>query len=100
MNGKDPKPQTSAQRRAVNFFALRAAVALYLIYLGFDLFRSYLVGASTLSPTAAWLCGPGFMAAGLLFALYSWRRYRREIAAAAEESAETPAGEESPEGKE
>ena len=76
--------QTAEGRRAVNLFALRAAVAAYLVYLGFDLFRAYLAGASTLSPTMAWLCGPGFMAAGLGFGVYSYLRYRREKAAAPE----------------
>ena len=82
-NGRN---RSGAESRAVNFFALRAAVSAYLVYLGFDIFRTWLVGASTLSPTLAWLCGPGFMAAGLLFGLYSWRRYRRERGAAADKS--------------
>ena len=85
-NGKN---RSGSGSRSVNLFALRAAVSAYLIYLGFDLFRAWLVGASTLSPTLAWLCGPGFMAAGLGFGVYSFLRYRRERDAAADrESAE------------
>ena len=89
MNGdRDNKP-TGKDNRSVNLFALRAAVAAYLCYLGFDIFRSYLVGASTLSPTLAWLCGPGFIAAGLGFGIYSFLRYRREKAEAEKRQEET-----------
>ena len=98
MNDKN-NTQTPEQRRAVNFFALRAAVAAYLIYLGFDLFRAYLIGASTLSPALAWICGPGFMAAGAAFILYSWRRYRRESAAAADKKGGDPDTDAKPDGE-
>jgi hypothetical protein len=84
MDGNGKNTQSAESRRAVNFFALRLAVAGYLVYLGFDLLRGYLAGGSTLSPLLAWICGPGFMAAGLVFALYSWRRYKRERTAAPE----------------
>ena len=57
---------------------LRAAVAAYLIYLGFSLIRDMLSGASTMSPTMAWLCGMFFMLVGVVFALYAWRRFRSE----------------------
>ena len=89
------KDRSGAKNRSVNLFALRAAVSAYLVYLGFDLFRAYLVGASTLPPTLAWLCGPGFMAAGLCFGLYSWRRYRRERDAAANQTPPTDEDEKS-----
>ena len=94
MDEKKKSEQTPARSRAVNFFTLRLAVAAYLIYLGFDLFRDYLAGASTLSPTAAWLCGPGFMAAGLAFGVYSYLRYRRETAAEKEKEQENEAPDE------
>ena len=89
MNENGNRAQNGKHSRSVNLFALRAAVAAYLCYLGFDLFRSYLVGASTLSPTLAWLCGPGFMAAGLGFGIYSFLRYRREKAAEEKREGET-----------
>ena len=84
MDENDRNRQSADGRRAVNLFALRIAVAAYLVYLGFDIFRNYLIGASTLSPVQAWVFGPGFMVAGLAFAFYSWRRFRRERAAADE----------------
>ena len=75
---EEKKEKSAEKNRAVNFFALRLAVAAYLAYQGFDLLRAYLVGASTLSAAAAWGCGVGFMAAGLAFGVYSLLRYRRE----------------------
>ena len=98
MDEKEKNKGYGASGRAVNFFALRLAVAAYLVYLGFDLFRSYLAGASTLSPTMAWLCGPGFMAAGIAFGIFSFLRYRRE-SAAAQERKNAPDGEEKPDGE-
>ena len=77
------------KNRTVNFFVLRLAVAAYLAYLGFDLLRAYLVGASSLTPVAAWGCGVGFMAAGLGFGIYSLLRYRREAAAEKNKTEET-----------
>ena len=91
MDEKEKRPSTSGKNRAVNFFTLRLLVAGYLAWLGFDLLRGFLTGASALSPAAAWGCGVGFMAAGLGFAVYSIRRYRRETAAA---DAEKTPGEE------
>ena len=88
MDGQENREQ-KASNRAVNLFALRAAVSAYLCYLGFDLLRAYLVGASTLSGAVAWGCGVGFMGGGLAFALYSWRRYRREEAERREKAGET-----------
>ncbi|MBQ7473139.1 MAG: hypothetical protein IJS79_02165 [Oscillospiraceae bacterium] len=82
MDEKNKEKAAAGSSRTVNLFALRLAVAAYLVYLGFDLLRSFLVGASTLSPAAAWGSGVGFMAAGLGFGVYSLLRYRREAAAA------------------
>ena len=88
----EKKKESAPKNRSVNFFALRLAVAGYLAYLGFDLLRAFLVGASTLSPTVAWSCGVGFMAAGLGFGVYSFLRWRRETAAerTAEGTGKTP----------
>jgi len=92
MDEKNKEKSAVDKNRTVNLFALRLAVAAYLVYLGFDLLRTFLVGASTLSPAAAWGCGVGFMAAGLGFGIYSLLRYRREEAAEkkTEETGKTP----------
>jgi membrane protein implicated in regulation of membrane protease activity len=97
MDGNDRNTQSAENRRAVNFFALRLAVAGYLVYLGFDILRGHISGASALSPLLSWLCGVGFMAAALAFALYSWRRYRRECAAA-DKRGEAPGTDEASDG--
>lgn len=93
MDGKKQESTAAKRNRSGNFFALRLAVAAYLVYLGYDLLRSFLSGASTLSPVMAWGCGAGFIAAGLAFAVFSFRRYRRESApenAETEETGKTP----------
>jgi|GEM_PF-2635964 len=89
MDGNNREKSAAGKNRTVNLFALRLAVAAYLVYLGFDLLRTFLVGASTLSPAAAWGCGVGFMAAGLCFGIYSLLRYRREAAAEKNKTEET-----------
>ena len=89
MDGNNREKSAAGKNRTVNLFALRLAVAAYLVYLGFDLLRTFLVGASTLSPAAAWGCGVGFMAAGLGFGTYSLLRYRREAAAEKNKTEET-----------
>ena len=81
MDGKDREKNAAGKNRAANFFALRLAVAAYLVYLGFDLLRDWLGGGSTLSAAAAWGFGLGFMAAGLGFAVYSFLSWRRGAAA-------------------
>ena len=76
---------------------LRAAVAVYLIYLGFTVIRNSYEGGTTMSPTLAWLFGILFMAAGGAFAWFTWRRFRKESAEArdAQEAAESEKTEDS-----
>ncbi len=83
------KPEYDEQQlsRAKGAAFLRAVVAGYLIYLGYTLLRDYLGGASTLEPWVAWTVGPGFIAAGIAFGVYVWKRYQ-----AAREEAKRPAG--------
>ena len=95
MDGNEKRSAAAGKTGASGFFALRLAVAAYLAYLGFDLLRDHLAGASTLSAAAAWGFGLGFMAAGVGFGVYSLLRYRREAAAEksrAEEAQKTPDG--------
>ena len=96
MDGKNRETSAASVNRSANFFVLRLAVAAYLVWLGFDLLRTFLRGASTLSPMAAWSSGILFLAAGLGFGAYSVLRYRREMAGAkggTEETGKTPGGE-------
>ena len=71
MDEKNRETSAAKSSRTVNLFALRLAVAAYLVYLGF------------------WGCGVGFMAAGLGFGIYSLLRYRRETAAEKNKTEET-----------
>ena len=93
MDENKKERSAAGKNRTVNLFALRLAVAAYLVYLGFDLLRGFLAGASTLPAASAWGFGLGFMAAGLGFGVYSFLHYRRETAAEkkkAEETGKTP----------
>ena len=64
----DPRAGTAA--------LLRILVAGYLVYLGADLIRDRLLGASTLAAGTARVCGVLFIAAGVLFGVFTWRRWR------------------------
>lgn len=68
---------TDSGNRAVNMAALRAAVSLYLIYLGVSLLLPAVRGESTLPPALAWLAGAAFLIGGAAFLAYSWRQYRK-----------------------
>lgn len=68
--------------RAGTTATLRAVVVLYVLYLGWMILRNYFQGTSTLPPWLAWLAGLGFAAAALGFAVYTYRRYKADLAAA------------------
>ncbi len=81
---------TDSGNRAVNMAALRAAVSLYLIYLGASLLLPALRGESTLPYALSWLAGAAFLLGGAAFLAYSWRQYRK--ARSAGESEEKNSG--------
>ena len=82
MDDKAYEYDMAKRTKANNLAVLRAVVAGYLIYLGYGLIRDLLRGTSTLSPAFAWAAGLGFIAAALAFGFYTWRLWRRELAAA------------------
>lgn len=82
----DNSEASKKRARAANMGVLRAVVAAYLVYLGGSLIRDWLQGGSTLAPWMVWLCGLFFIAAGLGFGLYTWRRWKADAKAAAEET--------------
>lgn len=88
----EQKPKTAERQKTINMAALRAAVAVYLIYLGVSLVRDRLQGNSTLPPALAWVAGLVFLLAGAAFGWYAWRRWQSERDTAAEN--EEAAGEE------
>ncbi len=79
--------------RATGSGVLRAAVAGYLIYLGYNIISDMLSGVSGMQPALAWLIGILFIACAIAFAVYSYIRYRKELKAA---EFPTQAGESSP----
>ncbi len=87
MDEKNCEYDPAKRAKVSNIAILRAVVAAYLAYLGFDLLRDWFRGASTLSPALAWTAGLGFIAAALAFGFYTWKRWKQES-----EAARLPAG--------
>ena len=75
-------------RKPGGMVLLRAAAGCYLAYLGYMLLRTYGQGTTPIRPWLAWVAGLLFIAAGIGFAWYSWRRYRAETKSAGESSEE------------
>lgn len=73
-------PQKRA--RAVTAATLRAAVALYIVYLGWNIIKGVREGGTTMAPWLGWTAGLLFIAAALGFAFYAWKRYRQDVEAA------------------
>jgi len=72
----DKKKQTERARES-SFTVVRALVAVYLVYLGFSLLRGTTDGGTAMPLHLKWFFSLLFIAAGLLFAVYTWRRWRR-----------------------
>ena len=64
--------------RSGSFAVLRAAISAYLIWLGYGIVRDALTGPQGQVPLWVLLFGILFIAVGAAFAVYAWRRYRRE----------------------
>ncbi len=74
----DRKKQTEAVRtRESSFTVVRAVVAGYLVYLGFSLLRGTTDGGTAMPLRLKWFFSLLFIAGGVLFAVYTWRRWRR-----------------------
>ena len=82
MSGGKPEYDMQKRTRAGTAAALRAAGALYILYLGYSILRGYLEGTSTLPAWVAWLAGVVFICAPLAFGVYIVRRYKADLAAA------------------
>lgn len=76
MDDRKQEDDAARKSRAGNKAALRLAVAVYLLYLGYTILRDMLVGISSLSPVLGWTAGVGFIVCGLLFGWYSWKRWK------------------------
>ena len=76
MDDRRPEDDAARKSRAGNRAALRLAVAVYLLYLGYSILRDMLTGISSLSPVLGWTAGAAFIVCGLLFGRYSWKRWK------------------------
>ena len=70
--------RNDARSRAVNMATLRAVVAGYLVYLGGSVIYDLLKGRTSMSPALAWAAGLLFIAAGLGYGFYIWRRWQAD----------------------
>ncbi len=82
MKESEPVYDVQKRARAGTSATLRAAVALYIIYLGFSIIRGVREGGTSMSPALGWSAGLVFIAAALAFGVYTWKRWRREVEAA------------------
>ena len=68
--------------RAGTAATARAAVALYIIWLGIKVIRGVVDGSSTIPAALGWAFGIFFIAAALFFGRYVWKRWRADVEAA------------------
>ena len=66
--------------RASSMMVIRLVICAYLIYLGGSLIHDQQSGVSTIAPWLSWTSGILFIAAGLLYGWFSWKRYRGDTA--------------------
>ena len=66
--------------RASSMMIIRLVICAYLIYLGGSLIHDQQSGVSTIAPWLSWISGILFIAAGLLYGWFSWKRYRGDTA--------------------
>ena len=87
---KDDHLEYDIQKRARAGTAatLRAAVALYVIWIGVKIIRGVSDGSSAMSPVLAWIAGLVFITSSLVFGIFIWRRWRADL-----EAARLPSGE-------
>lgn len=81
MNNSELKFEYDIQKRARagTRATLRAAVALYIVYLGWSVIRGVREGTSAMAPWIGWTAGLVFIAAALGFGVYALRRYRLDL---------------------
>lgn len=78
MNRYDMAKKNRANLRAT----FRGVVALYLLYIAQKMVKNLYAGATDMSAGTAWLIAAAFAAAAVIFGIYTWRSYRRDLAAA------------------
>lgn len=68
--------------RAGTAATLRAVVSAYIIYIGWNILKGVRDGSSPIPAWAGWLIAFAFIAAALAFAFFTWKTWRRDLAAA------------------
>ena len=67
---------------AITGATLRAVVAFYIGYLGYNIIKGVREGTTTMAPWIGWTAGLFFLAAALGVCVYAWLRYRQDVEAA------------------
>ena len=95
-DGRENQYDENRRQKAVTFATLRTVAVVYFLYLAWTILRDSLQGASALPVWLSWTSGIVFAAAAVLFALYTWRRYYRDLRPAHQGESErsNPSGEE------
>ena len=93
MNGQEFEYDIQKRARAGSTATLRAAICIYIIYLGWSVLKGVLDGSSSMPAWAGWLAAIVFTGAGIAFGVYTWRTYVREKEEARFPVAENPEGE-------
>ena len=76
---RNPEYDIQKRARADTTALLRAVVAGYILYLGWNIVAAR---DSAMPPTAAKLAGAVFMTAAIAFGVYTWKRWRLDLEAA------------------
>lgn len=84
MNNSEAKLEYDIQKRARagTRATLRAAVALYIAYLGRNIIQGVRDGSSSMAPWIGWTAGIVFLAAAVGTGVYAYRRWRLDLEAA------------------
>ena len=79
-----PQFEYDIQKRAKAGTAatFRAVVALYLVYLAYQIVRGVRDGSSAMSPVIGWIACVVFVAAAVAVGFYAWKRWRADVEAA------------------
>ncbi len=98
-SGADFEYDIQKRARASTAATLRAAVAIYFIYLGRSVIVGVREGSTTMAPWLGWTAGIVFIAAALAFGVYAWKRWRQDLEAARLPAEALTTEEEKPDGE-
>ena len=84
VNDSEAKFEYDVQKRARagTVATFRAAVMLYIAYLGWSVIKGVREGTTTMAPWIGWTAGLFFIAAAAVFCFCIWKRWRQDLEAA------------------